>query len=235
MKRVCCVICLANILVLSLFISIYFSHYNTVSASEIYNNSSKTVVELQSSTLGGIESFGSAIFINEKTLVSNAHLVTYLNGGIYYEYEKYEIRFSFEDYFYEVKLLKYDNLLDVAFLQLINELEFSINPSVINTGEITHGDRVYAIGNAMNHGISITEGIVSIPEVIIEYDGYTKVAIQCDLTINYGNSGGALLDSKGNLIGITTFRTKDNYQITIQTISYSIPINIVLDYYNTII
>ena len=51
-----------------------------------------------------------------------------------------------------------------------------------------------------------------------------------DLTIAQGNSGGALLNEKGKLIGITTFRTKDNSGNVIYGIVYCISINIVLDY-----
>ncbi|UKI50761.1 MAG: S1C family serine protease [Clostridium sp.] len=74
--------------------------------------------------------------------------------------------------------------------------------------KISSGDKVYAIGNGMNHGIGINEGIISLPQVNIEYENNVRNVIQCDLIINEGNSGGALLDSKGRLIGITTFRLK---------------------------
>lgn len=57
--------------------------------------------------------------------------------------------------------------------------------------------------------------------------------IQCDLIINEGNSGGALLDSKGRLIGITTFRLKDYSGNVIYGIAFCIPIRDVIDYLNS--
>jgi S1-C subfamily serine protease len=77
----------------------------------------------------------------------------------------------------------------------------------------------------MNHGVSITQGIVSLPQINIEYDGKTHNAIQCDLTINEGNSGGALLDERVKLIGITTFRIKDQLGNPIYGVAFCIPVN----------
>ena len=64
----------------------------------------------------------------------------------------------------------------------------------------------------------------------VELDGLTRNVIQCDLTIAAGNSGGALLNDNGELIGITTFRTKDMSGNVIYGIVYCIPVNTVLGY-----
>lgn len=84
----------------------------------------------------------------------------------------------------------------------------------------------------MNHGIGITEGVVSLPQINIEYEDTIRNVIQCDLIINEGNSGGALLDERGRLIGITTFRLKDNMGNIIYGVAFCIPINMVIDYLN---
>ena len=67
------------------------------------------------------------------------------------------------------------------------------------------GDKVYAIGNSLNNGIGITEGIISVDKVNIRYNWKIQTFIQADVLIASGNSGGALLNRKGELIGITTF------------------------------
>ena len=115
----------------------------------------------------------------------------------------------------------------------MNSLE-NVTFRKINLGDsnkISSGDIVYAIGNGMNHGIGITKGIISVPEVKIEYEDNIRDVIQADVIINEGNSGGALLNENGALIGITTFRLKDNNANTIYGIAFCIPINIVLNYY----
>ena len=77
----------------------------------------------------------------------------------------------------------------------------------------------------------ILKGIISNPDIVIEYDNASRQVIQCDLTIADGNSG-ALLDINGNLWEITTFRLKDNSGNVIYGIAYCIPINTVSEYLN---
>ena len=76
----------------------------------------------------------------------------------------------------------------------------------------------------------MSEGIVGCPLININYNDTTRSVIQCSITIAEGNSGGALVNDNGNLIGITTFRTKDSSGNPIYGIAYCIPINTVLEY-----
>lgn len=101
--------------------------------------------------------------------------------------------------------------------------------SIGDSNAISAGDVVYAIGNGMNHGIGISKGIVSLPLVNIKYDDSIRIVIQCNLVINEGNSG-ALLDERGRLIGITTFRLKDGSRNVIYGMAFCIPINDVIEY-----
>lgn len=60
-----------------------------------------------------------------------------------------------------------------------------------------------------------------------KYDDKTRMVIQSSLNITEGNSGGALLDKNGCLVGITTFRIKDIKGDAVYGLAYSIPIDIV--------
>ena len=71
---------------------------------------------------------------------------------------------------------------------------------------------------------------MAVSHINVTYNETTRNVIQCDLTISDGNSGGALVDSKGKLIGLTTFRLKDQSNNIIYGISYCIPINTVMEY-----
>ncbi len=205
-----------------------------VDSADIFKNSLKSVVELKaSSSDDNYVTYGTAVFIDENTLVTNAHMVTYKQSGVYNEYTKIEIRFSFEADYRQVFLMNYDLNKDLAFIKF-NDTTANYKACTLNDKKIHSGDIVYAVGNGMNHGIGITKGLVSLPLVNIEYDNYIKEVIQCDLIINDGNSGGALLDKNGKLIGITTFRLKDNSGNVIYGIAYCIPISIVLGYYNSL-
>lgn len=67
------------------------------------------------------------------------------------------------------------------------------------------GDWVIAIGNALGLGTTVTVGVVSAKERALEVEGKRlENAIQTDAAINRGNSGGALLDINGGLVGINT-------------------------------
>ena len=203
----------------------------TPKPSKIYKNSLYSIVELKASTENVGESFGTAEFIdNDGTLVTNAHVVTYTRMGIVNVFERYEIRFATEDEYRAAELVKYDTALDIAVLKLADK---NCRFSALKIGDsstLESGDRVYAIGNGVNYGLSISQGIVGIPLLRIEYSGNVREVIQCDLTIAEGNSGGALLDERGRLVGITTFRTKDNAGNVVYGLAYCIPVNIVIEY-----
>lgn len=209
---------------------IYENIYNT--PKRIFNNTLNSVVELRSTYEDDSYAYGSAVFIEEDILVSNAHTVSYKKNGVYIEFTLIEIRFAYEVDFRKVEVLKFDNDLDISILKLIDVESLDNKPiSISNSENIKSGDTVYAIGNALNHGVSITQGIVSLPRVNIIYDELQRNVIRCDLTINEGNSGGALVNKYGKLIGITTFRLKDSSGVVIQGIAFCIPIEEVLEFY----
>ena len=64
------------------------------------------------------------------------------------------------------------------------------------------GNGVIAIGNALGYGQSVTAGIVSAVNRDVTIDNQTKKMIQTDAAINGGNSGGALLNSAGEVVGV---------------------------------
>lgn len=85
------------------------------------------------------------------------------------------------------------------------------------------GEPVIAIGNALGYGQSVTSGIVSAlnREITLE-DGSTGIFIQTDTAINHGNSGGALLNIKGEVIGINSNKISGS---SVEGMGYAIPIS----------
>lgn len=84
------------------------------------------------------------------------------------------------------------------------------------------GEAVIAIGNAMGKGISATDGIISMTEQKISVDGNELNVLQTSAAINGGNSGGALVNSAGQVIGINTAK----YNSTMaEGMGYAIPSN----------
>jgi serine protease DegS len=107
----------------------------------------------------------------------------------------------------------------------VNADDLHIIPQVPNTG-IRVGDVVMAIGNPLDLGQTITQGIVS----RISRNGLANYFdfIQTDAVLNPGNSGGALVDSNGYLVGITNanFKTRNTtgrVLTTVDGINFAVP------------
>lgn len=222
---------LSCILLVAFIIAIGVTVYHSKTyVKKLYDKSLKSVVEVKAYTKDVGESFGSAVLMkSDGTLVTNAHVVTYSKLGETKTFDEISIRFANSDDYRSVSLVKYDTTKDLAVLKMKDKTK--VTP--IKQGDIKKvksGDEVFAIGNLSNYGIGITKGHVSVPKINIIVDGNKKEAIQCDITIVSGSSGGALVNRNGKLIGITTFRTKDNLGNVIHGIGYAIPINRVLEY-----
>lgn len=192
-------------------------------ANDIFEDTYESIVEIK--VIEGEDiGYGSGVIISDDgKIITNAHVILYEEDNLF---DKVEIRLSYEENYREVSVVKYDSDKDLALLKLEDIKVKSIKMD----NNYSYGDKIYAIGNGSNYGISITEGIIANPRLMVNLSNKSMVAIQCDLTINEGNSGGALLNSKGKLIGITTFRLKDSGNKVIQGISYSIPIDVVKDF-----
>lgn len=91
-----------------------------------------------------------------------------------------------------------------------------------NSDELKVGDDVIAIGNALGLGQSVTTGVVSALNKKIEGSNTSDGLIQTDAAINQGNSGGALLNSRGELIGVNVAKLSDTM---IEGMGFAIPIS----------
>jgi len=98
-----------------------------------------------------------------------------------------------------------------------------------NSDDMLVGDTVFAIGNARNEGNSVTRGIISAGKQEISFPGYTLTVLQTDAAINYGNSGGPLINTNGEIIGINIDRAGVQFgQAQVEGIGYSIASNVAL-------
>ncbi len=85
------------------------------------------------------------------------------------------------------------------------------------------GEPAIAIGNSLGYGQSVTTGVISALDRVIELsDGSSGTFIQTDAAINPGNSGGALLNLKGEVIGINSNKIGGS---AIEGMGYAIPIS----------
>ena len=164
---------------------------------------------------------GTGFIISEDGVVlTNKHVV--LDEDAYYTV------LTLDGLKYSAKVLAKDPIQDIAFLQIEQEGELVSFPKV-NLGDsdnIRVGQTVIAIGNALGeYQNTVSVGIVSGLERTIEASGGSfyetlKNVIQSDTAINKGNSGGPLLNLKGEVIGINTA-----IDIGGQNIAFAVPIN----------
>lgn len=222
------------LLVSTIFSLVLFLCKNqNLSQEEIYSDSLLSVVEIKAETSDVGESFGSAVFVSDDgTLVTNAHVVTFSEEGETKTFDSILIRFAFENDYRAVTLVKFDTDLDIAVLKLKDTNCKFKAMKIADSSKIKAGNTVYAVGNLNNVGISITSGMVSNKSLNVEYNGKTRNVIQCDLVIAEGNSGGALINQRGELVGLTTFRLKDSTteKHVIYGICYCVPANKVVEY-----
>lgn len=120
------------------------------------------------------------------------------------------------------ELIGMDVLTDLALLH-INAIDLPVIPQNPNqTAEV--GDVVLAIGNPLNLGLTITQGIIgATKKSFTSRDLRTPDLLQMDAAINKGNSGGALVNSNGVLVGINSLAFQTTSQSASNGISFAIP------------
>ena len=127
---------------------------------------------------------------------------------------------------YDAKLIGYDESNDVAVLKVEAE---NLVPVVLgNSDNVNVGDSVIAIGNPLGElTFSLTSGSISAKDREITMStGATMRLMQTDCAINSGNSGGALFNLYGEVIGITNAKySSSSSGASIDNIGFAIPIN----------
>jgi len=130
-----------------------------------------------------------------------------------------------DDREFTAKLIGTDPKTDVAVIKI--EAENLPTVTLADSAKLRVGDVVFAIGNPLGVGQTVTMGIVSATGrkvgILDEVAGYEDF-IQTDAAINQGNSGGALIDARGRLVGINS-AILSNSQGNIG-IGFAIPINL---------
>lgn len=158
------------------------------------------------------EATGSGIIISEDGyIVTNNHVISSESTSSYYQItEATGITVSLygDETSYEATVVGSDSYSDLAVLK-IDKTDLPA-ATLGDSDEVLVGEFVMAIGNPLGMDSSVTCGVVSaLNREIDDDDGKTYTAIQTDAAINSGNSGGALVNSKGEVIRnkyIKTFR-----------------------------
>lgn len=104
---------------------------------------------------------------------------------------------------YEAEIIGTDKKNDIALLKIDAEIALPFIPFA-NSDNIQIGEWVLAVGNPYNLTSTVTAGIVSAKGRDLDGNGSIDSFIQTDAAVNPGNSGGALVNTRGELVGINT-------------------------------
>jgi S1-C subfamily serine protease len=193
---------------------------NGTSLADIYLNLQNSVVLVQGDTPdGGVQGSGFVYdFVGQIVVLTNYHVVQ----------DTTDLSVTFSDgNGYSATVLGTDPYSDLAVLS-VDAPAFEFKPvTIVSSASLRVGEPVIAIGNPYGLVGSLTTGVVSATGRTITEDtagGYAIAnIIQSSTPINPGNSGGPLLNSVGNVVGITAAIVSDS-----QGLGFAIPSNTIL-------
>lgn len=122
-----------------------------------------------------------------------------------------------------VNVVGYDEYSDVAVLAVEKSSIISI-AQIGSSENLRIGDTTFAVGTPVDSSVyswSVTRGILSGKNRIVQVDNYVMSVLQTDTAINSGNSGGPLCNSNGEVIGITNMKLASSQ---IEGMGFAIPI-----------
>lgn len=171
-------------------------------------------------TVGGVTSSGSGIILDtDGYIVTNYHVVSY-----YDSYDNVTIDVTLSDgREYPAQFIGGDKNNDLAVIKVDNA-ENLVPAKFGVSSDLKVGAVVLAIGNPLGIEFagSVTLGIVSALDRTIDKENTADSMIQTDAAINPGNSGGALVNTKGEVVGITTLKISDT---EVEGLGFAVPID----------
>ncbi len=203
----------SNFLILCILLSCTLGYsQNRLASEKIYANSEPAVVYI-----GNEEGFGTGVIISpDGKILTNFHVVTSALPITVKAKIKTADGYQ-EKEFKNVEVLKIHQEYDLAILQIKDKSKFKFM-SWKQEIKIPTGSTCYAIGNPQSGGESLrntmTSGLIS--SANRQYEG--KRFLQVSAAVNPGNSGGPLINDRGELIGIITYKALD-----VEGIGYAIP------------
>ena len=186
-----------------------------LSLQELYDQCSKSIVAIKGYQ-DGVDGYywGSGIILSEDGLIlTNTHVIENCDTASVT---------LFDNSSYDAALVGADSTSDIAVLRI--EATGLTPASFGDSAELAIGDQVAAIGNPLGETfrMTLTDGIISAIDRGISYNGHSMTLLQTNTAINEGNSGGALFNMYGQVIGVTNMKMMSSYS-SIEGIGFAIP------------
>lgn len=180
---------------------------------------------------------GSGVIISsDGYILTNNHVInsTSSSSGSYYsigEATNLTVTLYNDSTEYKAKIIGTDSQTDLAVIK-IDKTDLAA-ATLGDSDSVQVGEWCMAIGNPLGMKSSVTVGSISaLNRSITDSEGKTYTVIQTDAAINSGNSGGALVNSKGEVIGINTIKASGT---GVEGLGFSIPINSTKSIYSDLV
>ena len=188
-------------------------------AQEIYQQVLPSVVSVVTHMSSGQGyGAGSGVIMREDGyILTNYHVI---EGG-----DADKIMLLSDGATYDAQLVGYDESLDIAVLKIDAE---GLTAAQFGDSDLLEiGDAAYAIGNPMGYLYgTMTDGIISALHVEVDVDGKSMNLIQTSAALNSGNSGGALINEQGQVVGITVAKISGKEdEALVEGLGLAIPIS----------
>lgn len=188
-----------------------------LSLQEIYKKVAPSVVSISAQISGGTVSGSGVIMSENGYLITNCHVVEDASSILVTLADSRE---------FDAGLVGADSVSDLAVLQIDAT---DLTPAEFGSSEnVQVGDSVVAIGSPLGSELpnTMTDGIISAINRNVTVGGNPMTLLQTNAALNSGNSGGALVNCYGQVIGITTAKIGDQYSSSgVEGLGFAIPMS----------
>ena len=182
---------------------------------QLYAKCLPSVVGINTYQKGREYAWGTGVIMtSDGYVVTNAHVIDDADAA--------EVILS-DGTVYPAKLVGADSISDIALLKV--EAKGLAAAEFVDSALVQVGDEAIAIGNPLGKEFSgsMSTGIISGVSRDVDYNNRTMTLLQTDAALNSGNSGGALFNIYGQVVGITNMKMMGSFTAAIEGVGFAIP------------
>jgi S1-C subfamily serine protease len=154
---------------------------------------------------GQAQFLGSGVIVTSQEVLTNAHIVNNKTNLFVYV-------FTPQSVVYPVALSRSDAANDLALLKVTSSSTFPSIGLLGNPEEVVAGDSVFAMGNAFGNGNLLISGVIMDKNFKHPVNGQIRTSMRTNISISSGTCGGPLVNTKGEIIGISN--SEHDYFVT---------------------
>lgn len=197
-------------------------------AAEVFERGGPSTVQIVALSTDPFTTIDRAQWMRGSGIVVDAEGLVLTNSHVVHESPEIVVWLDEENQHKIAKIVGDDPITDLALIKVEGGIPGAIPAKFRESGSPRIGEPVFAIGNALGLGKTISHGIVSGIERQISQRPLRRyfTLIQTDAAINPGNSGGPLFDGCAKVLGVNTFGAS---AIDIENVGFAVPVTIISD------